>query len=74
MEQPPLPSFFGEQEGDFSLVLNAVSAEKRNVARRDASLDSLATEKQQLERSESDRPGKRGGIASWIGKLCGWKM
>lgn len=70
-------SFFGEQEGDFSLVLKSVSAEKRGNS-RDASLDSVAADKfhmqgGQQQREESGRQAD-GGFKSWIGKLCGWKM
>lgn len=71
-------SFFGEQEGDFSLVLNSVSAEKRGNCSRENSLDSIAVEKLRVHGNQQRQAGDSrvgvGGFTSWIGKLCGWKM
>ena len=66
-------SFFGNQEGDFSIVFNSVAVEKRGNG-RDASIDSVAAAK--LARDEQLQVGgsapKDSSLPSWIGRLCGW--
>lgn len=68
------PSFFGSQEGDFSIVFNSVAVEKKDKG-RDGSTDSVAAAK--LVRDEQlhgDGGASKGSstLASWFGKLCGW--
>ncbi|KAL2274114.1 hypothetical protein FJTKL_03657 [Diaporthe vaccinii] len=60
-------SFFGTQEGDFSIVFNSVAVEKRDKG-RDGSIDSVAAAK--LARDEQHHADS--ALTSWIGRLCGW--
>ncbi|KAG6363834.1 hypothetical protein INS49_008937 [Diaporthe citri] len=66
-------SFFGDQEGDFSIVFNSVAVEKTDK-NRDCSIDSVAAAK--LARNEQQHAGsgvpKGNNLTSWIGRLCGW--
>lgn len=66
-------SFFGDQEGDFSIVFNSVAVEKTDKG-RDASMDSVAAEKlarDEPRHGDSGAP-KAGALSSWFGRLCGW--
>lgn len=72
------PSFFGDQEGDFSIVFNSVAVEKKDKS-RDDSIDSVAAAKlvqdeQQLEQQHRDSGASKGSstLSSWFGRLCGW--
>lgn len=67
-------SFFGTQEGDFSIVFNSVAVEKKDK-NRDASIDSVAAAKLvRDEQQHGDSGASKGNntLASWFGKLCGW--
>ncbi|KAG8157596.1 hypothetical protein KVR01_012638 [Diaporthe batatas] len=67
-------SFFGTQEGDFSIVFNSVAVEKRDKL-RDGSIDSVAAAKLVRDgQQRADSSASKGGstLASWFGKLCGW--
>lgn len=66
-------SFFGTQEGDFSIVFNSVAVEKRNKG-RDGSIDSVAAAKlARDEQHHADSGAPKGStLTSWIGRLCGW--
>lgn len=71
-----LPSFFGTQEGDFSIVFKSVSAEKRGVARSSLGADSIMTAPslKQCEQPEANAGIKDTGCTSWLGRFFGWKM
>lgn len=67
-------SFFGDQEGDFSIVFNSVAVEKNKDGSRDGSIDSVAAAK---HARGAEQPGDNGdpkssSLTSWIGRLCGW--
>lgn len=67
-------SFFGTQEGDFSIVFNSVAVEKKDKT-RDGSIDSVAAAKLvRDEQQHGDNGAPRGSstLASWFGRLCGW--
>ncbi|KUI53092.1 hypothetical protein VP1G_00418 [Cytospora mali] len=64
-------SFFGEQEGDFSIIFNSVAVEKREEERRDCSVDSVADAKQAQEDS-AHKGSDKATFSSWVGRLCGW--
>lgn len=74
-DRRPHSSFFGDQEGDFSIVFNSVAVEKKKKdGARDDSIDSVAAAK--VERDEEQHGGsgapKGSTLTSWIGRLCGW--
>lgn len=58
-------SFFGEQEGDFSIAFKSVSVEKRG-----GSPSSKSTSLQGAPRSSSDGYG----LTSWISRAFGWSQ
>lgn len=67
-------SFFGDQEGDFSIIFNSVAVEKNKDGGRDGSIDSVAAAK---TARDEEQPGDKGApksssLTSWIGRLCGW--
>ena len=67
-------SFFGDQEGDFSIVFNSVAVEKKDKG-RDGSIDSVAAAKlvqDEQQRGDSGAPKGSSTLASWFGRLCGW--
>ncbi|KAJ0110242.1 hypothetical protein J7T55_000675 [Diaporthe amygdali] len=65
-------SFFGDQEGDFSVVFNSVAVEKRG-GDRDGSIDSVAAAKVAQHEGPPGESGAKGStLTTWIGRLCGW--
>lgn len=60
-------SFFGTQEGDFSIVLKSVSAEKKGGARSSLGSDSIMTEPslKQREQPKADT-GSRGAMGKGL--------
>ncbi|KAK7747370.1 hypothetical protein SLS53_001624 [Cytospora paraplurivora] len=68
-------SFFGAQEGDFSLVLNYVAAEKHaEDTARDHSMDSVDSveDAKMAQEDTSQKSSNRNTSVSWIARLCGW--
>ncbi|POS79199.1 complex I intermediate-associated protein 30 [Diaporthe helianthi] len=70
-------SFFGTQEGDFSIVFNSVAVEKKDKIARVASIDSVAAAKLvRDEQQHGDGGASKGGssttLSSWFWRLCGW--
>lgn len=66
-------SFFGDQEGDFSIVFNSVAVEKTEKS-RDASIDSVAAAKAVRDGQHHGDGGASKGstLTYWMGRLCGW--
>lgn len=62
-------SFFGEQQGNFSIVFNSVSVEKREKARR-SSLNSVVDTKLAHEGS-GHKGSDQSTFGSWVARLCG---
>ncbi|KAI3401514.1 hypothetical protein diail_10948 [Diaporthe ilicicola] len=65
-------SFFGDQEGDFSITFNSVAVEKRGGS-RDGSIDSVSAAKATRDEEQLKGGGNNGNtLTSWFGRLCGW--
>lgn len=67
-------SFFGTQEGDFSIVFNSVAVEKKDK-NRDVSIDSVAAAKlvrDEQKHGNGGTPKSNSTLSSWFGRLCGW--
>ncbi|KAJ4393584.1 hypothetical protein N0V93_002797 [Gnomoniopsis smithogilvyi] len=64
-------SFFGTQEGDFSIVFNSVSVERNDDLSQGSGCASAAvtSDHQQPEVKASNT-----GLTSWIGSIFGWKI
>lgn len=67
-------SFFGDQEGDFSIVFKSVAVEKKKDRSREDSIDSVTAAKAARgEGQHADSGAPKGStLTSWIGRLCGW--
>lgn len=66
-------SFFGTQEGDFSIVFNSVSAVKKDEATQESESAQVAVASAQ-QQPETKASNDQQGLTSWIGSLFGWKI